>query len=98
MSDPSDPMNLAGYKESQRVLVFLIEHQDKFIMPTWKPIYTNPGASRSATDIYSFANNPTNLKRANTAPSRRNHSANSNKHELPQVVYVNNNKSTSSCK
>jgi hypothetical protein len=26
-------MNPAGYKESQRVLEFLIKHQDKFVMP-----------------------------------------------------------------
>ncbi|KAI8879759.1 Rho GTPase activation protein [Backusella circina FSU 941] len=93
LSDPNDPMNLAGYKESQRVLVFLIEHQDRLFMPAWKPIYTNPGASRSVTDVHSFAHNSTNLKRANTAPSQRHLS----KHEPPQIVYVNNNnKSTSS--
>ncbi|KAG2222672.1 hypothetical protein INT45_013486 [Circinella minor] len=33
LSHPDDELNPAGYKESQRVLEFLIEHQDKFAVP-----------------------------------------------------------------
>ncbi|KAI9362199.1 Rho GTPase activation protein [Pilaira anomala] len=33
LSDPNDPMNPTRYKEAQRVLEFLIKHQDKFSLP-----------------------------------------------------------------
>ncbi|KAI8149330.1 Rho GTPase activation protein [Fennellomyces sp. T-0311] len=33
LSHPDDELNPAGYKESQRVIEFLIEHQDKFAAP-----------------------------------------------------------------
>ncbi|KAI8642975.1 Rho GTPase activation protein [Parasitella parasitica] len=33
LSHPDDELNPAGYLESQRVLIFLIEHQERFSMP-----------------------------------------------------------------
>lgn len=33
LSHPDDELNPAGYKESQRVLEFLIEHQQRFAVP-----------------------------------------------------------------
>lgn len=33
LTDPNDAMNPAGYKESQRVLEFLIKYQNRFTMP-----------------------------------------------------------------
>lgn len=78
-SDPNDVLNPAGYKKSQRILEFLIQHQESFTMPS-KLILENRSMSfsysQSTTDL-SFLKNtslPTipSLKRSKTAPSQRN--------------------------
>ncbi|RCH82939.1 hypothetical protein CU098_002720, partial [Rhizopus stolonifer] len=82
-SDPSDGLNLEGYKESQRVLKFLIINQNRFSIPRISANdvlqyssyqYDQSNAmytpSRSSTDLNTMIT--TTLKRSNTAPSKRN--------------------------
>ncbi|KAF7724428.1 hypothetical protein EC973_001092 [Apophysomyces ossiformis] len=45
LSHPDDAMNPTGYKESQKVLEFLIEHQDRFSMPQ-PPIHRSNSITR----------------------------------------------------
>ncbi|KAG0176829.1 hypothetical protein DFQ28_006809 [Apophysomyces sp. BC1034] len=100
LSHPDDALNPAGYKESQRVLEFLIEHQERFTMPQPRTSFAarslltkdNSTASSAKSYLVDPPSSPvtTKLRRSKTAPSKRDKYG---EHEPAQVVYVNKNTS-----
>ncbi|KAI8388233.1 Rho GTPase activation protein [Radiomyces spectabilis] len=101
LSHPDDILNPAGYKESQRVLTFLIENQARFSMP--RTMYATGPECYSVTGFPSFFNEPntsvdtlatvpsSSLRRSKTTPTKRHKYG---EHEPPQVIYVNRTSST----
>ncbi|KAG0166872.1 hypothetical protein DFQ30_006627 [Apophysomyces sp. BC1015] len=63
LSHPDDALNPAGYKESQRVLEFLIEHQERFTMP-------QPRTSFAARSLLTKDNSTASLHRSPSATRR----------------------------